>query len=312
MAHLSGRAFDRVVVKSAALSAVPHFLAALLLFAGAAAAQEKRLTFATPDGPRFAILDNIGAGPRPALIVLHGATVGAYATLVSSGFRAAARAHGFVSVFPEGVDRVWRDGRGMRPGVDDRSFLLSVAQRLAVEGIADPKRIYLAGISNGGIMALDMACGAADVFAGVGTAIAALAANTGAACSGGRPLPVVMVAGSADGIVPYEGGSVNVGFFHRRQGEVWGVERTAAFFAQRAKCGAPAQNAVEARDADDPAVTRIAYACPAQTPVAVYRVEGGGHQMFGGVALPETAFGRTTRGFSAAEAIVAAFAAAAR
>ncbi len=290
-----------MVVRAAAL-----ILAALAC--GGATAQERRLTFATPDGDRFAIVDNIGAGARPAVIVLHGATVGAYATLVSSGFRAAARAHGFVSVYPEGVDRIWRDGRGMRRGVDDRSFLLSLAQRLVVEGIADQKRIFLAGVSNGGIMALDMACGAPDVFAGVGTVIAALAANTGAACPGGRPLPVVMASGDADPIVPYEGGSVNVGFFHPRQGEVWGAERTAAFFAQRARCGDPTRQAVASAEADDPKVTKIAWACAPATPVALYRVEGGGHQMFGGVALPALAFGRTTKRFSAAQTIVSTFA----
>ncbi len=44
--------------------------------------------------------------------------------------------------------------------------------------------------------------------------------------------------------------------------------------------------------------------CKATAPVVLYRVEGGGHQSYGGNALPQFAFGRTTQKFSAPEALL--------
>jgi polyhydroxybutyrate depolymerase len=48
--------------------------------------------------------------------------------------------------------------------------------------------------------------------------------------------------------------------------------------------------------------------CSSGKPVVLYRVEGGGHQVPGGPALPSFLFGRRTNDISAAQVIVAAFA----
>lgn len=291
MAHLSGWAFLRVVLSALALS---------VTFAIAPAA-ERTLTIDTKDGSRTAIVKTFDGPPRPTIVVLHGAYMGAAVAARATHFRESAAAHGYNSVFPDGLGRVWVDGRNFRSGADDVGFLKALAARLVADGVTDPRRLYLAGISNGGFMTFRMMCEAPAPFAAFGTVIAGIGAETAEACRPKRALPLAMIAGAVDPIVPYEGGGVG---FRGRNGEVWGAERTAELFARANGCDAADRTAQPDGDSTTTSVTRIAWDCKATAPVVLYRVEGGGHQSYGGNALPQFAFGRTTQKFSAPEALL--------
>jgi polyhydroxybutyrate depolymerase len=57
----------------------------------------------------------------------------------------------------------------MAAGVDDVGFLTTVLHQVLASGAgADPTRVYLVGYSNGGKMALTLACADPRAFAGVG------------------------------------------------------------------------------------------------------------------------------------------------
>lgn len=290
MAHLSGRAFLRMVLSAAALAS-PF----------AAAAAERTLTIETQDGPRTAIVEAQGEKPRPTIIVLHGAYMGASIAARATHFKESAAAHGYNAVFPHGLGRVWIDGRNFRTGADDVGFLKALAARLVADGVADQRRLYLAGISNGGFMTFRMMCEAPEPFAGFGTVIAGIGAETAEACRPKRALPLAMIAGTADPLVPYDGGGVG---FRGRNGEVWGAERTAELFAHANGCEAADRTATPDGESTTTSIVRIAWRCTASARVVLYRIEGGGHQSYGGNALPQFAFGRTTQAFSAPEAIL--------
>ena len=51
---------------------------------------------------------------------------------------------------------------------DDVGFLKFLVADLVRRGVSDPKRIYLAGFSNGGFMTLRMICTNSGLFAAVG------------------------------------------------------------------------------------------------------------------------------------------------
>lgn len=139
----------------------------------------------TRDGVRDALLLSASAKPGPVVIVLHGALMTPEGTIRSSGFAEAAAAHGFTAVFPRGIGRFWQDGhlppRGPR-AVDDVAYLEQLAHDLVARRIAEPKRIYVAGISNGGLMTFRMLCDHAHLFAGAGTVIASLPESVAATC----------------------------------------------------------------------------------------------------------------------------------
>lgn len=106
---------------------------------------------------------NHGEGPLPAVVFLHG-SVGNFKTYtwLWSKF---AEEHGFVIIAPS-----FGFGNWNRPGGDAAVLrALDDAQRVVAEsGVAiDPARIYLAGISNGGLGVSRVAAAAPERFAGL-------------------------------------------------------------------------------------------------------------------------------------------------
>jgi len=282
-------------------------LVALSLTATAAHAQGRTdLVIPTPDGPRHALALRAGSGPRPTVIVLHGALGTGTGTASTTGFSEAAARHGFTAVFPDGINRQWHDGRAGGPdGPDDVGFIRELVHRLVADGVADPRRVYLAGISNGGMMSFTLVCKAGDLFAGVGTVIANMPAGIEPCAP--PPMPVVMVNGTADPMVPYDGGEVGL---RGGRGRVWSVERTVDFFARLDGCGSPVQRALPARGGSDgTAVTRISWHdCRPATSITLYRVEGGGHALPGRRALLPRILGPSNQDIMAADVIIDAFA----
>ena len=280
-------------------------LAAALYAVGPAAADD--LYIDTRDGVRRAVVMPARERTAPTVIVLHGAVTTANLTASWSGFAEAAASHGFAAAFPQGVFTVWNDGR--KDGIaktDDVGFLRALVGRLVERGIADPRRIYLAGISNGGMMTLRMLCEHPELFAGAGTVVASMPSLIGATCRLNKPMPVVMFNGTADPVVPYRGGQVGLTGSY---GEVWSAERTAAFLAWGNGCARHVERALGSSDGAALRVTRLDWsACRSGQPVVLYRVEGGGHQVFGSTNIVPLILGPGTSQISAPAAIMAEFA----
>jgi polyhydroxybutyrate depolymerase len=271
-----------------------------------ASAEELRIV--TRDGARTALLRPAPQGRAPTVVVLHGALISAEYTEAWYGFAEAAKRHGFATVFPRGLNLLWNDGRKAvwGSGADDVGFLQGLAQELVKSGTADPERLYLVGVSNGGMMALRMLCEAPEAFAGIATIIASMPARVGARCRSRLPMSIIMFNGTADPLIPYRGGAVGVGGL---QGRIWPVERTAMFLARRNGCEGFSKAIVSDRDA--PGRIRVVKldwtSCSSERGVTLYRVEGGGHQVFGATNFLPFLLGSGTRRVSAPDVIMAAF-----
>jgi polyhydroxybutyrate depolymerase len=110
-----------------------------------------------------------------------------------------------------------------------------------------------------------------------------------------------MFNGTADRLVPYEGG--RIGLFNLG-GTVWGAEWTAGFLADANRCGPEpeSEDAIFGRTS----VTRLMWTgCARNATVTLYRMNGVGHTVPGRRRLLE---GRRSAELSAAETILAAFA----
>lgn len=265
------------------------------------------LAVGTPDGMRSAILLPARHARAPTVVVLHGALVSAESTVSWYGFGSAAKRRGFAAVFPRGADLLWNDGRNAAwaSAADDVGFLRRLVHRLVAGGIADPERLYLVGVSNGGMMALRMLCETPEPFAGAGIVIASMPSEVGARCRLRRPIPIVMFNGTADTLIPYGGGEVG---FSSLQGNVWPVERTAVFLARQSGCE-PLSKRTMAGGASPEAIKVVKLdwgRC--DTGVTLYRVEGGGHQVYGHTNFFPLFLGPGTNLVSAPDAIMTAFA----
>ncbi len=186
--------------------------------------------------------------PAPVILVLHG--YGGHGAGQLSWFGLDERPDAHV-VAPDGT----MDGTGRRfwnavdtccdferTGVDDVKYLLSLVDEVAARHAVDRTRIYAVGLSNGGSMALRLACDRADAIAAVVSFAAPWSETTSCALPPGRvPVSVRMLHGTSDPVVPFGGGGLVKGIHPNAQKNRRspGARVTAEGFAKLAGCAAP-------------------------------------------------------------------------
>ncbi|WP_437732481.1 alpha/beta hydrolase family esterase [Sorangium sp. So ce1335] len=149
-----------------------------------------------------------GASPMPLVLDFHtfGGTPAAEAE--ASGYRELAEREGFLVAWPQGIDGAWNIGPCCTTSrdVDDVGFARALVQQVQAEACVDVKRVYAVGVANGGGMAYHLACNAADLVAGVAPSAFDLLAASEQPCQPARPVTAISFRGTADVLVPYEGG----------------------------------------------------------------------------------------------------------
>jgi polyhydroxybutyrate depolymerase len=158
-----------------------------------------------------------GTEPLPVVLSFHGGGGLAENQPEVDGFTALGRQHGFVSVYPQGLVGDAGPVSGVTgwdveaTAVDEPAFVAALLDELGARVCIDESRVYAAGISNGGAMALLLACELSD-------RIAAVASVEGAVlepgCNGDpSPVPTIAFHGLDDTIVPYAGSPSTGGGF---------------------------------------------------------------------------------------------------
>ncbi|MBM3511170.1 MAG: esterase [Alphaproteobacteria bacterium] len=256
--------------------------------------------------------------PRAVILVLHGGSGSGIGTewLTLGRFHDVGRREGALIVYPDGFRNQWNDGRrdtaieAHRLGIDDVGFLTALVDALAAEFPIDPGRVFAAGISNGGMMALRLACERAERFAAIAVVGAAFPVDLD--CAPRRAVAAIVIAGTEDPLVPYGGGSIR----GRQRGTVQSVQATVGFWVQHNECQEPPA-AVEFADLDADDGTELLHSrwapCRDGATVSFYAIKGGGHLWPGGrVYAGERLIGRASRELDATTAIVTFFSAHAR
>lgn len=232
-----------------------------------------------------------GGGRFPVLIALHGGFGSPAQFERSSGFSDVADAHGFIVAYGQGTAwgrlaaAVWNAGgccgqaADAVRNVDDVGYLREVVAHLTAAYRIDSARVYLAGMSNGAMMANRVACDAADLVAGVAAVSGTIQDPS---CDPARPVPVLMMHGTADDNVPYEGGMGSVAV---NQASFEPVEQAIDAWARRNGCEGPAITESDVAGHDDGiTVDRLTFAaCEAAT--VLYRLNGGVHEWPGGAPV---------------------------
>jgi len=214
--------------------------------------------------------------------------------------------HGFIAVYPAGLDRHWKDGRTTElSGSDDVAFIDALVHKLEANYRIDAKRVYATGISNGAIFSLRLACELGGEIAAVASVAGSNPANFKGDCVK-SPVSVLMINGTADTFVPYAGGPVAPDFLGNR-GEVMSVGQTISFWAAADGCSpTPRATSLPDKDPSDGTTTDVETfdGCRGRTSVELYTIDGGGHTWPSGLQyLPEAVIGPTSRDFSASETI---------
>ncbi len=249
-------------------------------------------------------LDN--TKPVPLVFALHGG--GGFANKMNglTKFNKVSDDYGFILCYPQGIDKHWNDGRMVNithidgVEVNDVKFFSLLIDTLLANYNIDSSRIYSCGISNGGMMSFRLGCELNNKIAAIAPVAISMSEYLYSSCNPGKPVPVMLIFGVEDPLVPYEGGSIS---FNR--GEVVSVQNTVEFWVKNNECGeTPVVTEIDNED-DGTSVKKLVYS--GSTPrneVIYYHILGGGHTWPRGKQyLPKLIVGRTSKEFIASEVI---------
>lgn len=176
----------------------------------------------------------------PLVLVMHGSGESAMQIRKGTGygFERLADAHGFAVVYPNSYASDWNDcstiGEFSENGVvaDDVGFLGALVDKLISEIAIDPGHVFATGVSAGGSMSIRLALEDPARF----RAVAAVAANVPAPQSfkckpAAQGTSVLIMNGTQDPLVPFDGGEVNLlGLFYKG-GQVISSRASGQYFA---------------------------------------------------------------------------------
>ncbi len=261
--------------------------------------------------------------PMPVMVMLHGRPSNAAAMARITDMNSIARRHGFIVVYPEGLNNEWNaqfdlytkstrsvhtsgnESVGLKQ--DDVGFLKALMADLRLDLNIDASRLYIAGFSNGGFMTLRMACSATDTFAAFAEVGAALYPVMADPCRQSPPSPILFMHGSKDPSIPIDG-------VRRRDSQsgiatpvTWSVKETVSLFARRNGCSNVGLSTTYGTSGRSPGTFVVRFVpkdCRPEAPVVFWIIDGGGHT-WPGVAgvMDEQRFGPTNLDINAGEKI---------
>lgn len=216
----------------------------------------------------------------PLVVVLHGGGNSVDDTVKATLFDRQAADGDFIVAYPEGTRRDWNAGTccGSAPSrkVDDVGFLTRVLDQVEADHKVDPARVFVAGVSNGAMMAYRFACERADRVTAVGSVAGAVTVD---GCQPSRPVSVIELHGTADPLVPYNGGKPDVAdavVAAAAGGPYTPTPDMIQRWAEVDGCPAPSPPTTAG-----PVTTASWAGCRDGSAVTLVSVQGGGHVWFG-------------------------------
>jgi poly(3-hydroxybutyrate) depolymerase len=197
-----------------------------------------------------------------------------------------------------GQQREPSEERRLAPA-DDIAFFNQMLDQLGTKFSVDTSRIYAAGLSEGGFMSLRLGCALSDRIAAVAAVGAAMPKTM--ICLPARPVPLVMINGTSDPVVPYGGGTEQ-----NLDLAVVSVEDSAKAWAKIDRCAdKPEHSKLPAKEKGGMETKTDTYnGCQQNAQVMLYSVKGAGNTWPGGEQFePENTIGKTSQDVNANEVI---------
>ena len=229
------------------------------------------------------------AVPTPLVISIHGYAEWPAHQMRISRWNDLADRYGFIVVYPSGTRFPLRWRTTTTPGTDndllDVTFISDLIDKLEASYNLDPARIYANGLSNGGGMSFLLSGKLYGRIAAIGSVSGAYLLPW-SEYHPTRPVPAILFHGTADPIVPYQGGpsrSFNIPFP--------AIPDWVESLARINGCtGSPQEIPAHGE------VSGIRFTnCASDAEVIFYKITGGGHSWPGGGAMPKRIVGVTTR-----------------
>ncbi len=267
-------------------AAKPHAAPPLNVPSKNAPAQNfKILSYKHQGVDRLALLHrpaSLGTQQAPVVIALHG--LGQSIDGLRDWLRLddVAERVGFSVTYPQAIDLSWSYGKPLAKPmpvvhgetVDDVGFIRAMLDDLVRQKIADPSRIYVTGMSRGGLMTFTLACALTDRIAAAAPLITGMTDHQRNACHPARALPIMAVAGTDDRAERYDGDVAP-------NGRLLSVPETMEFWRTVDGCKNEAVQPLPHLHETDPTEINLVewQECSGGTALKLYRVHHGGHQL---------------------------------
>ncbi len=144
----------------------------------------------------------------PLVVVLHGAGGSGNEIESWSGWSQLAETENFVVIYPDGLNNVWNDGRlgdARITEVNDAAFINAAINFISDKLNIDQNRVYSTGFSMGGMLSYRLACQLTDRLAAIAAVASTMPEYVVPYCSEGEHLPVLIIQGTSDNVVPFYG-----------------------------------------------------------------------------------------------------------
>jgi len=240
----------------------------------------------------------------PLLILLHGGLENSVDIEKSTGMSLLARKEGFAVVYPNAINGRWNDGREvLKEKYDDVLFISRLIDNILNSYNIDSKRVYACGLSNGGMMVHRLSAELSHKL----TAIASVAGNmpksVGDNFSIEREISALIIHGTEDPIVPYNGGEVKSNL----QGLVLSARETAMKYVNANRCSKIPKIEWLNKESMDKCKVKLEKFSKGKrgTEVFFYTVENGGHCWHGtSKPYPSSIVGNYCRDINVSELIL--------
>ncbi len=245
------------------------------------------------------------------LIGLHGATQRGSIMARTTGFAELPQARRMTLLFPDAVDGIWRDGRDADDEIDDVGFVEAVLDHFCHRHGIDPEKIFLVGVSNGGFLSQRLVCELEGRFRAVATVIATMGLRVFQRAYIEDVPSLYLIAGTADPIIPYAGGTTPNSLMSNADAPILGFEDLVEHWTAVggfSRCETDSRSVAAAGGGILELHKRECRTDDGRRLRAI-TVEGGGHQWYGRDVTAETIrrFGPTTTEFRLSEDILKFF-----
>lgn len=250
---------------------------------------------------------------RSLVVCLHGGddTPEDFMRITKREFNKLSEHNNFVVAYPEALNKYWNDGRedsislSHYDEIDDVGFIDKTIQYAIDSFRVEPERIFVTGLSDGGLMAFRLACELPGKINGIATVAASISLDQLVECTVDTTLSIMAINGTRDPILPYEGGQMMVD--EMEKGSMLPIEDAIEFLLKKNNCGEKVTHRdISNRDTyDETRSEKFIYSdCANGNKVVLIKVNNGGHTWPGGRQYEgQRNIGKTSKDFEATDEI---------
>ena len=224
----------------------------------------------------------------PLVVVMHGSGEDGAQSRIETGygFDRLADEHGFAVVYPNGYEGNWNacnivgNYSANKLNIDDVGFLTGLAHKLIGDIGVDRGHVFAVGVSRGGSMALRLALEAPSRFRAVAAVSENIPTPDNFKCktAGQRTSSVMIMNGTEDRLVPFDGGEVNLLGLFMKRGKVLSSRASGQYFADlNAIAGVPETHVILV--AAGVRIEQLLWRGNSTVEVELVAIHGAGHGM---------------------------------